>query len=313
MQKKIILFILSILLNNLINKINNEKINFKICVCTCGKNENKYAREFVEHYKRYGIDKIFIYDNNENNDEKFEDVLSDYINNGYVKIYNYRNHSKIQMSSFNHCYQKNKNDFAWFIYYDMDEFIHLKSYNNIKEYISKTIFNKCNIIYLNHVIHTDNNEFHYFNKSLFERFPEIESFKKINMSYQPRTILLDLTKVIIRGNLTNITFKNPHFINNITSCDGFGNIITTKYNNIHLDKPDHKNFYFDHFYFKSLDEYLEKLNKASVFYGKKRGYNLYWFQLYFAINKITKEKLDYFENKTNTNLSFFRNIIEKIL
>ena len=217
MQKKIILFILSILLNNLINKKNNEKLNFKICVCTCGKNENKYAREFVEHYKRYGIDKIFIYDNNENNDEKFEDVLSDYINNGYVKIYNYRNHSKIQMSSFNHCYQKNKNDFAWFIYYDMDEFIHLKSYNNMKEYISKTIFNKCNIIYLNHVIHTDNNELHYFNKSLFERFPEIESFKKINMSYKPRTILLDLTKVIIRGNLTNITFENPHFINNITT------------------------------------------------------------------------------------------------
>ena len=287
MPTKIILFILFIILNSLINKITNEKLNIKICVCTCGKNENKYAREFVEHYKKYGIDKIFIYDNNANNDEKFEDVLSDYINNGYVEIYNYRNLSKIQMSSFNHCYQKNKNDFGWFIYYDMDEFIHLKSFNN--------------------------NELHYFNKSLFERFPEIESFKKINMTYKPRTILLDLTKVIIRGNLTNITFENPHFINNITSCDGFGNIITNKYNNIHLDKPDHKNFYFDHFYFKSSDEYLEKLNKGSVFYGKKRGYDLYWFQLYFAINKITNKKLDYFENITNTNLSFFRNIIEKLL
>ena len=36
------------------------------------------------------------------------------------------------------------------------------------------------------------------------------------MTYKPRTILLDLTKVIIRGNLTNINFENPHFINNIT-------------------------------------------------------------------------------------------------
>ncbi len=175
------------------------------------------------------------------------------------------------------------------------------------------MFNKCNIIYLNHVIHTDNNELHYFNKSLFERFPDVESFKNINMTYKPRTILLDLTKVIIRGNLTNIIFTNPHFINNITSCDGFGNILTNKYNNIHLDKPDHKKFYFDHFYFKSSDEYLEKLDKGCVFYGIKRGYGLYWFKLYFAINKITKEKLDYFENKTNTNLSVFRNIISKKL
>ena len=84
MPTKIILFILFIILKNLTNKINNEKLNIKICVCTCGKNENKYAREFVEHYKKYGIDKIFIYDNNANNDEKLEDVLSDYINNGYV-------------------------------------------------------------------------------------------------------------------------------------------------------------------------------------------------------------------------------------
>ena len=208
--------------------------NIKICVCTCGKNENIYIREFVEHYKKYNVDKIFIYDNNEENGEKFESVISDYINKGFVSIINYRGKLKIQMEVFNHCYKENKEKYNWFIYYDMDEFIHLKSFSNIKEYISKKIFNKCNIIYLNHVIHTDNNELHYFNKSLFERFPEIESFKKINMTYKPRTILLDLTKVIIRGNLTNITFENPHFINNITSCDGFGNILTNKYNNIKI-------------------------------------------------------------------------------
>jgi len=308
--KKIIISILSIALNNLINKAIDKKLNIKICVCTCGKNENRYVREFVEHYKKYGIDKIFIYDNNANDDEKFESVISDYINNGYVEIYNYRNLSQIQMQSFNHCYQNNKNDFDWFIYYDMDEFIYLKNYNNIKQYITKKNFNKCNIIYLNHVIHTDNDQLYYYNKSLFSRFPKVENYKNINMTYQPRTILLDLTKLIIRGNLTNINFISPHFINNITSCNGFGNIIN-KNNQIHLKNPDHTNYYFDHFYFKSSEEYLEKLDKGSVFYGKKSGYTFYRFQLYFAINKITEEKLDYFEKKTGTNLSFFRNQIEK--
>ena len=284
---KILICIIFITFKKLTNSVNEKKLNVKICVCTCGKNENKYAREFVEHYKRYGIDNIFIYDNNADNDEKFETVLSDYINSGYVKIINKRNNSKIQMNSFNHCYQKNKKDYDWFIFYDFDEFIHLHNYNNMKNWVSQKIFNKCKIIYLNHVIHTDNDELFYSNKSLFERFPNIESYKNINFTYKPRYILLDLTKVIIRGNLTNIHFHNPHFINNITSCDGFGNIITNKYNNIHLDKPDHKKYYFDHFYFKSSEEYLEKLNKGSVFYGIKRGYNLYWFELYFAINKIT--------------------------
>ena len=36
----------------------------KICICTLGKQENKYIKEFIEFYKEFGIDKIFIYDNN---------------------------------------------------------------------------------------------------------------------------------------------------------------------------------------------------------------------------------------------------------
>ena len=35
------------------------------------------------------------------------------------------------------------------------------------------------------------------------------------MSYQPRSIWLDLTKIIIKGNLTNFKFGSPHFINKI--------------------------------------------------------------------------------------------------
>jgi hypothetical protein len=41
--------------------------------------KNKYIREFVEHYKNYGVDKIFLYDNNELNGERFEEVINDYI------------------------------------------------------------------------------------------------------------------------------------------------------------------------------------------------------------------------------------------
>jgi hypothetical protein len=44
----------------------------------------------VEHYKKIGYDKIFIYDNNNIGDEKFEDVLSKQISNKFVEIINYR-------------------------------------------------------------------------------------------------------------------------------------------------------------------------------------------------------------------------------
>ena len=50
-----------------------------MCICTLGKKENKYIREYIGHYKALGVDKIFLYDNNDIDDEKFEDVLSDYV------------------------------------------------------------------------------------------------------------------------------------------------------------------------------------------------------------------------------------------
>ena len=126
--------------------------NIKVCVCTIARHENVYAREFVEHYKKYGVDKIFIYDNNDQEDQQLESYISDYINNGFVKIINYREKKKIQLKAFNKCYRNNKEIFDWFIFYDMDEYIHLSKINNIKYYLSNSSFKKCNVIYLNQVI-----------------------------------------------------------------------------------------------------------------------------------------------------------------
>ena len=66
-----------------INKIN--KRNTQVCICLSGKKENRYIREYVEHYKALGVDKIFLYDNNDIDDEKFDDILSDYVKNNFME------------------------------------------------------------------------------------------------------------------------------------------------------------------------------------------------------------------------------------
>ena len=211
------------------------------------------------------------------------------------------------MKASNECYRNNKDIFDWFIFYDLDEFIHLENNINIKSYLGQKHFEKCNVIYLNHVIHTDNNEIYYRNKSLFERFPQLENFTNINYSYVPRRILVDITKIILWGNLSNIFIGSPHVLNVKNACNGFGKKIN--HTGLRSKNPDHNKYYFDHFYFKSAEEYLKKLTKGDAIFGPARGFNIYWFQIYFAFNKITNEKLDFFENKTGTNLSIFRNKI----
>ena len=70
------------------NEINKNKV--RVCLCVIAKDENLYVREFVQHYKQIGYDNIFLYDNNKKDGEHFEEVINDYIENGFVKIIDFR-------------------------------------------------------------------------------------------------------------------------------------------------------------------------------------------------------------------------------
>ncbi len=303
---KIFFYFHILILKKQILDIKKEKY-VKICICTCCKDENRYIIEFANHYFSYGTDKIYIYDNNDIDGERFENVINGYLKNNSIEIVNYRGKSKIQMDAFNDCYQKLKTKYDWIIFYDIDEFIHLKNFQNIKKYLNQYHFIKCNAIYLNHVIHTDNNQIYYHNSSLTKRFPKTYKYNKFEKNSE---ILLSkgIIKTILRGNLSNIIITNPHFLSKKISntCNGDGKIINVK--SIRLRNPDYNRYYYDHYIFKSCEEYLHKLSKGSVFFGKRRQINLGWLNKYFSFNKITKQKIDYLKKNTylKINMNSFK-------
>ena len=91
----------------------------KVCICTIGKKENRYIREFVEYYKKFGVDKIYLYDNNDDNKEHFEDVIKDYVENKFVKIFNWRGIKKPHFKAINDCYLRFNKYYDWIIFYDI--------------------------------------------------------------------------------------------------------------------------------------------------------------------------------------------------
>ena len=273
--------------------------NFNICVCTIAKGENRYIREYVEYYKNYGIDKIFIYDNNERNGEKFDDILSDYIKNNFVRVINIRGKKRVQIDSFNHCNRLNYQKYNWMIFFDIDEFLFLKNYTNAKDYLKGKRFEKCKAIFLNELVHTDNDQIYYLNKSVLERFPEIK--------YNKTDIMI---KTILRGRIPHISIYNNHVMRlNWEGCDGRGNKI--KYDGVHTQNPDLINYYFHHYFTKSAEEYLIKISKGSVFWGDERKIDLDRLKYYFAINKITEPKINFFENRTRIDLTSIREKLKK--
>ena len=267
----------------------NNKI--KICLCTVGKLENNYIREYVDHYLKYNIDKIFIYDNNDINGERFDDILQDYIKSKYVDILNFRGKKGKQMKMFSNCYKNNYKKFDWLIFYDIDEFIYLKNYSNIKDFLLQKKFEECQSIYLNWVIHTDNNLIYYDNRSLFERFPKTYINDKFCRG-----------KSIIKGNIEGIRMQNSHTLDKrLKRCDGFGN----KYNSSgkKCGIPDSNYYYIDHFYSKSTEEFIKKIIKGDCGFGINKKYRYPRIYLYFKFNKLTKEKFNYIFNKVDLNIS----------
>lgn len=307
MKKRLLILFTEILIifcYYIIKRITYFKSNSKdtICLCTFGKEENKYAREFVEYYIKFGVNKIIIYDNNNKNGESFETILSDFIKNKIVEIVNCRGEKGIQFKKMNHCYINNYSKYNWIIFYDMDEFIYLKNYQKIIDFLNENKFNNCQIISLTSIFHTDNNQLYYQNKSVQERFP---FFNRKETHF--------LVKSILRGNISGLKINNPHLLikyPNITRCNGFGHKINIK---VHIKGYDIDNYYINHYAFKSTEEFGQKLARGDVILGEKnKKIILKKINIYFYYNTITLEKIKIIEKKIGLKLNIFRKKLKRL-
>ena len=289
----IIIILLLIIINKIkrFEIINKDKLsNLKVCICTLGKDENKYIAEFVEHYKNYGVDKIYLYDNNDINGEKFEDAIGEYVDNNFVEIINWRGvkGTSTYYRIMDSCYQSYHDKYDWLIFYELDEFIYLKNYQNIKLFLSNKIYDKCESIQLNWVHMSDNNHIFYENKSLHERFPEIGK----NVVKNKKNIIC-FVKTIIRGHLKNINITHNHLLNGkLKSCNGFGEKGLNK-NHILSINPDYELNFIRHYYTKSAQEFIEKINRGDLLRGNNKSVIDWAIYKFFYINKITPEKIEY--------------------
>ena len=265
-----------------INFLKKKHLEPTVCICTLGKSENRYIREFIKYYENFGIDKIFLYDNNDKDGERFEEVIIDYINKGFVVLLNWRGKKRSIFKIMNDCYLRNYKIYSWLVFYEIDEYLYIKNYSNIKTFLSESKFNHCKIIYLNWVFHTDNNLIQYDNRTLRERFP----FKEPRVRNNSKSFN-NPVKSILRGNISNININHVHLLNSkIKGCNGFGQTPIFQ-NYYYMKNADYRYYYIDHYYSKSVEEFTEKINKGCAFSGGDIKYKLFRIKRYFSINLIS--------------------------
>ena len=107
-----------------------------------------------------------------------------------------------------------------------------------------------------------------------------------------------------------INTYNHHVLRyNYSCCNAYGETYMENdfINGIQIKNPDYKDYYFDHFYTKSAEEYIEKKNKGDCFFGSDKRIDMYAIDIFFCFNKITLEKINLFENRTGLNLTKYKN------
>ena len=293
--------------NNIFNYNNNIKVHtFSIKkgvgICTIGRKENLYAKEFVEYYLKLGIKKIIIYDNNDINEEKFEDVLVEYIKNNSVEIIDVRGIISVQLPLYNLCYKKYGEQFDYISFLDFDEYITIKDNSNINDYIYKEKFNKCESIILNWKFFGDNDLEKYDNRTLKERFTKSKRTSKRGKNI----VLTGIPNLLIISTLI-IGINTNYF------CDSNGRRIYPN-NLMDFNPPYDPEAWVNHYYTKTVEEFCNKIEKGDVHYSKNHPQFLNILKnkvnRFIKFNKVTFDKLKKLEKCSGIKLDKYKNRIK---
>ena len=280
------------------NRTLSNNSNTTILLIGIAKFENNYIREWVEHYKRIGITKIILCDNNPINEEKLSEPIKDYVDSNFVEVdESYRGKSHLQLNCYKKHFQNSHMDYDWIAINDIDEFIFLEEgsgYTNIQQFLDEPIFNDTDNIVLTWKYYDDNDILDVVDGdySVLKRFTRHISFKN-------KTDPNSLSKSIYKGKVERNYMLGGHCIQGFKDKSGREYVFRTADGEIMKFKKSGWCFYnfkhthfpvsIHHFQLKSIGEYI----KSKMLKFEKSESQKYTFKFFFDINKLTKEKVKY--------------------
>ena len=274
----------------------NSWVHLKCHLVAIAKNEERYIEDWCLWYFLMGIDRIAIYDNN---DDSKKGVLENLLKKS-IKLKSFKNRIEVipWKGDQNEAYKQywETHDFDWLTINDIDEFIELNNYaNNIKKFLSR--YNHQKVLSLLCLEYGDND--------IIERSQEDELkpvwkvFTKLSDNYYEFFYKSSFNKTLIEqfGTCCGHSLIEKDRIMCI-ECDGNKIEGTWDSNLNHYINTINNNKYpfIKHFRTYSLKEYCQqKLKVRNQFVGGDIRRCLLS-QYYYKINRRTPEKDEFIRN-----------------
>ena len=269
-----------------------NKIKVRTVIVAIAKCENNYIREWVEHYRKLGVDSIIIGDNNDIDGERMYEVLSDYILDGFVTIKDYRGKKGQQQQFYTDMYREYNSSYDWFGFFDCDEFVCLRKHKSIQEFLSDHIYDPFNIIRLNWMCFGDNGLIRVKDGdySLQSRFTTpMERDKRINRIYVNHN-----SKTFMRGGLGPLDIY-VHGNYTESCCNDIGEEICNQWC---TDTMSWEVAYIKHYNTKTIEEWMDKMKRG---YPDRNWNNkaMLSVERFFMYNEKTEDKIKYITEHSN--------------
>lgn len=268
----------------------------KIALCCIAKLENDYIRHFVEYYKKLNFDKIYLYDNNDIDGERFDIVIGDYIRSGYVEIIDYRGKKVAQLSAYQDCYEKYNKEYSWMAFFDIDEFLTFKDgTTDAHLFLSKWKFLPYQMIHLNWMVYGDDGMLDTDGRNVIERLQNPIYPLDFHAEYDdiPEN---NHIKSIIRGGLPFIRWKEtPH-----TPVSGIYHCCNPEGEKVEENSPfqdfNFGNCYIRHYSTKTIGEWVRnKMQRGIPDRSEDKWKSALNLDRFFRYNVKTKKKVQYAE------------------
>lgn len=258
----------------------------KIALMAMGRHENQYAREWVEHHLSIGFDKIIIFDNNREGEERFADVLGDYVKKGRVIIEEHPEEYGM-LPAFKKTYDERGKDFDWLMDLDFDEFLMLPGEQDIHTFM-KQFEDKADVVKVNWMMYGDSNLVTNDGRPLLRRFTQpLKGENGRTETYGENVHVKSLARCGLKG----VTYPDPHCphgAGRYVSADGKPSDASPFVENV-----KHDGAVIFHFMTKTIEEWMENKVKRGQCdsLANTEGLQKNAISLFFSRNEKTKEKV----------------------
>ncbi len=243
---------------------------YYLAVCAIAKNEGPYFEEWIEHHRRLGVEKFYIYDNESTDNTK--EILAPYIESGLVE-YKFQPGTKQQLPAYDHCLDTHRLEARWIAVIDLDEFILPIKDKTITEFLKR--FEEYPVVEINWLIYGSGGAKKKEEGTVMERFtkhslPNHISNRHVKSIVNPRRIF----SLIGAHEAARISGK---------AVDSHGMPIRKNFRD---REPQHDVIRINHYAVKSYEEFFGKRSR-----GRVRGVNIRkdYFE-HYDLNDIEEKK-----------------------